>query len=47
MGLSRLIFAMVTPDGKRIKTRFTLGIPVGDPLRHFEFSSAARIFSHS
>jgi HD-like signal output (HDOD) protein len=38
MGLTRLIFAMVTPDRKRIKTRFTLGIPVGDPLRHFEFS---------
>jgi hypothetical protein len=37
LGLSRLIFAMVTPDGKRIKIRFSLGIPSGDPLRHFEF----------
>lgn len=37
LGLSRLLFAMATPDGKRIKTRFTLGIPAGDPLRHFEF----------
>lgn len=37
LGLSRLLFAMATPDGKRIKTRFSLGIPAGDPLRHFEF----------
>lgn len=37
LGLSRLLFAMTTPDGKRIKTRFSLGIPAGDPLRHFEF----------
>lgn len=38
IGLSRIMFAMVTPDGKRIKTRFTLGIPADNPLRHFEFS---------
>lgn len=42
LGLTRLIFAMVTPDGKRIKTRFTLGIPTGDPLRHFEFDLGAK-----
>lgn len=37
LGLSRIMFAMTTPDGKRVKCRFTLGIPTGDPLRHFEF----------
>lgn len=37
LGLSRILFAMVTPDGGRVKSRFTLGIPSGDPLRHFEF----------
>jgi hypothetical protein len=38
LGLSRLIFAMVTPDRQRVKIRFSLGIPSGDPLRHFEFA---------
>jgi hypothetical protein len=38
LGLSRIIFAMVTPDGKRVKSRFTLGIHADDPLRHFEFA---------
>lgn len=38
LGLSRVLFALVTPDGKRVKCRFTLGIPSDDPLRHFEFS---------
>lgn len=38
LGLSRILFAMVTPDGKRVKSRFTLGVPSGDPLRHFEFA---------
>jgi hypothetical protein len=42
LGLSRLIFAMVTPDGKRVKIRFSLGIPAGDPLRHFEFELGGR-----
>lgn len=37
LGLNRILFAMVTPDGKRVKCRFTLGIPADDPLRHFEF----------
>lgn len=37
LGLSRVLFALVTPDGKRVKCRFTLGIPGDDPLRHFEF----------
>jgi hypothetical protein len=37
LGLSRVLFALVTPDGKRVKCRFTLGIPSSDPLRHFEF----------
>lgn len=37
LGLSRILFAMVTPDGKRVKSRFTLGIRPEDPLRHFEF----------
>ncbi|MEW5770040.1 MAG: HDOD domain-containing protein [Pseudomonadota bacterium] len=37
LGLSRILFAMVTPDGKRVKSRFTLGIHADDPLRHFEF----------
>ncbi len=36
LGLPRILFAMPTPDGRRIKARFTLGIPTGDPLRHFE-----------
>ncbi|MDR3395658.1 MAG: HDOD domain-containing protein [Parasulfuritortus sp.] len=38
LGLSRVLFALATPDGVRMKCRFTLGIPSGDPLRHFEFS---------
>ena len=38
LGLSRVLFALVTPDGKRVKCRFTLGIPGNDPLRHFEFN---------
>ena len=37
LGLSRMLFAMLTPDGQRIKVRFSLGIPAQDPLRHFEF----------
>lgn len=37
LGLSRILFAMITPDGKRVKSRFTLGIAHEDPLRHFEF----------
>lgn len=38
LGLSRILFAMVTPDGRRVKSRFTLGVPGDDPLRHFEFA---------
>ncbi len=37
LGLTRILFAMVTPDGVRVKSRFTLGITADDPLRHFEF----------
>jgi hypothetical protein len=37
LGLSRILFAMITPDGERVKSRFTLGIPTEDSLRHFEF----------
>ncbi len=37
LGLSRVVFAMVTPDGQRVKSRFTLGIGAQEPLRHFEF----------
>jgi hypothetical protein len=33
---------MVTPDGERVKTRFSLGIPGGDPLRHFEFPTTSK-----
>jgi hypothetical protein len=40
LGLSRVLFALVTPDGKRVKCRFTLGIPSNDPLRQFEFAIA-------
>ncbi len=42
LGLSRILFAMVTPDGKHVKSRFTLGIPTGDPLRHFNVDLGAR-----
>ncbi|NWG87579.1 MAG: HDOD domain-containing protein [Hydrogenophilaceae bacterium] len=38
LGLSRILFAMITPDGKRVKCRFTLGIAHEDALRHFEFN---------
>lgn len=38
LGLSRVLFALITPDGKRVKCRFTLGISSMDPLRHFEFA---------
>jgi hypothetical protein len=37
LALNRILFAMVTPDGQRVKCRFTLGIRADDPLRHFEF----------
>jgi hypothetical protein len=47
LGLSRLLFAMVTPDGKRVKCRFSLGIAASDPLRHFEFPLASPdLFGH-
>lgn len=42
LGLSRILFAMVTPDGKRLKTRFTLGIASDDPLRQFEVEMAGK-----
>jgi hypothetical protein len=42
LGLSRIIFAMQTPDGLRVKQRFTLGISAEDPLRHFEFELASK-----
>lgn len=42
LGLSRVLFALVTPDGQRVKCRFTLGIRADDPLRHFEFPLASR-----
>ncbi len=42
LGLSRILFAMVTPDGLKVKARFTLGIKPEDPLRHFEFSLAGK-----
>lgn len=42
LGLSRILFAMVTPDGKKVKSRFTLGIKADDPLRHLEFSLAGK-----
>ncbi len=37
LGLSRILFAMVTPDGDRVKCRFSLGVRPEDPLRQFEF----------
>jgi HD-like signal output (HDOD) protein len=37
LGLSRVVFAMITPDGLRVKSRFTLGVGAQEPLRHFEF----------
>lgn len=40
LGLSRVMFALVTPDNTRVKSRFTLGIPTDDPLRQFEFALA-------
>ncbi len=42
LGLSRILFAMATPDGLQMKSRFTFGIPPEDPLRHFAFSLGAR-----
>jgi hypothetical protein len=42
LGLTRILFAMVTPDGERVKSRFSLGIPPEDPLRHFEFSLSGK-----
>lgn len=42
LGLSRILFAMVTPDGERVKMRFSLGIPPEDHLRHFEFAIASK-----
>lgn len=42
LALNRILFAMVTPDGQRVKCRFTLGIRADDPLRHFEFPLGQR-----
>ncbi len=42
LGLSRILFAMVTPDGRHVKSRFTLGIRPEDPMRHFAFDLVAR-----
>lgn len=42
LGLTRVMFALVTPDGKRVKCRFTLGIPSEAPLRHFEFTLGSK-----
>lgn len=42
LGLSRILFAMATPDGLQVKARFTLGIPAEDPLRHFAFGLQTR-----
>ncbi|MBI5329967.1 MAG: HDOD domain-containing protein [Betaproteobacteria bacterium] len=38
LGLTRLLFATVSPDGKRLKAHVTLGIPQDDPLRHFQLT---------
>lgn len=42
LGLTRILFATLTPDGKQIKSRFNLGIPAGEPLRHFVFDLDSR-----
>lgn len=42
LGLTRILFAMVTPDGLKVKSRFTLGIKSDDPLRQFEFSLSGK-----
>lgn len=42
LGLTRIVFAMTTPDGLRVKSRFTIGVPTDDALRHFEFLLASR-----
>lgn len=42
LGLSRIIFAMITPDGSRVKSRFSLGISAEDSLRHFEFELSGK-----
>lgn len=42
IGLSRILFAMVTPDGLHVKSRFTLGIRPEDPMRHFAFELGKR-----
>ncbi len=42
LGLSRIVFAMITPDGMRLRARFTLGITPEDPLRHFECELAGK-----
>jgi hypothetical protein len=42
LGLTRILFAMTTPNGLHVKCRFTHGIPADDPLRHFAFDLEAR-----
>lgn len=42
LGLSRILFAMMTPDGRQMKCRFTFGIPAEDALRHFAFEIPSR-----
>lgn len=47
LGLSRVVFAMVTPDGQRVKSRFTLGVGAQEALRHFEFPLHSKdLFGH-
>lgn len=37
LGLSRVLFALLTPDHGSVKTKYILGAEPGSPLRHFEF----------
>ncbi|MEW5943743.1 MAG: HDOD domain-containing protein [Pseudomonadota bacterium] len=46
LGLSRVLFALLTPDHGRVRTKYILGAEPGSPLRHFEFDlGAPHLFS--
>lgn len=38
LGLSRVLYASVSADGKHLKAHVTLGVPADDPLRHFQMA---------
>lgn len=41
IGLSRVVFALMTPDGSMVKAKYVLGAEKSSPLRNFQFDAKA------